>query len=227
MTAAGVADADNFDTISPRQDFYETVTSELVDVVGTASANPVDGYNGGVIEVVVGDEAITPCSARLQMTVPPSHVQALNAGSWYGATLVRPIRPPDDELGDTLLDCLGLWSADTDRVGLGIFNGSGGSVTNWVGYAGIDSSFTTVLGPALDGEESPVWHLFEMWFHDGALHFYIDGVEFDDTIAAAALPGLPATMAMMIARSDVGSPAAPAFDKACVITLSPRVGGIG
>jgi hypothetical protein len=226
MTAAGVAAADNFDTIIA-EDFGQTVTSELVDVVGVADASPVSAYNGGVVAVTVGDAVVAPSSARLQLTSPPSHVQALNERPWYVASLVRVIRPGDDELGDTAIDAVGLWGDADNRIGLGVLgNASGGSITNWVGYAVKDAGFTTVLGPALDPEESPVWHLFEAWFFDEELHFYIDGEEFASTLAADDVPGLPATLGMTIQRDDVGDVAAPNYDKVCAIVRSPRVGEI-
>lgn len=223
-TAAGVSSDANFDTIIPAE-FAETVTCELVDVVGVADANPETGYNGGVVGVTVGDAVEAPNSCRLQLTSPPSHVGSLSGKMWYIASLVRVMRPEDDNVGDSAMDAIGLWGDDNNRVGLGIMgNASGGSATNWVGYVVDDSSFTTVLGPALDGEESPVWHLFEAWFIDDELHFAIDGEEFEDTIAAAALPAVAATLSMILERDTAGDPVAANYDKACVIVRSPVVG---
>jgi hypothetical protein len=223
--ARGLIPAADFDTIIG-EDFAQTITSELVDVVGAASADPVDFYNGGVVAVAVGDAVITPSSARFQPTIPPSHVGDLTGKSWYAASLVRVIRPPDDELGATAVDALGLWADAANRIGLGIFNGSGGSTSNWVGYATVDSSTTTVLGPLLGSSESPVWHLFEAWFNvgTGALRFAIDGLNFADAIDVDDMPGVPAHWAMTIERSAVGNQAIPQYDKVCVVVASPRIG---
>ena len=214
-----------FDTISPRQDFWETVTSELVDVVGTAEATPGDD-NGGSVVVACGD-AVDPSSARFQMTggpaPPPSHVSDLQAVPWYAAALVRIAPPPSDEMADTVADAIGLFRDADNRVGLGLFvAGSGGSLTNFVGYVVDDSSVTTVLGPAISFE-SALWHLAEVW-NDGLLiHFRFDGVELDDTIDIADVPAVPATMAMTFERPD-GEQTILTFEKACVITASPTVG---
>lgn len=223
--AAGIADADNFDTIIP-EDFANTITSELVDVVGVADASPVSFYNGGVVEVTVGDGAVSPSSGRLQLTSPPSHVGSLSGKPWYIASLVRVIRPPDADLGDTSIDAVGLWGDNDNRVGLGVRGtASGGSTTNWVGYALSGASETDVLGPALDPEESPVWHLFEAFFDGAELRFWLDGTAFDDPIDVSDLPAFPATLSMTVERTATGDQAAPNYDKACVIVASPRVGG--
>lgn len=218
--------AADFDTVIPA-DFGETITCELVDVVGVADANPVSFYNGGVVEVPVGDAVIAPSRGRLQLTQPPSHVGLLSGKSWYVASLVRVIRPPDAQIGATAIDAIGLWGDDNNRIGLGILgNASGGSTTNWVGYAVSAASFNTAIGPALDGEESPVWHLFEAWFDVGAglLSFAIDGVNFATTIAAADVPAVPATLSMITQRDAIGDEAIPNYDKACVVVASPAVG---
>lgn len=219
--------AAEFDTII-RAEFQDTITCELADTVGVATASPGD-ENGGVVAVAVGDSGTAPDSGRLQLTDPPNHVAELSGRYWYAASLVKIVRPPDGELGDTLCDAIGLWATSNDnRVGLGIGGnlGSGSSTTNWVGYAIVDASVTTVLGPALDGEEDTVWHLFEAWFDldAGELHFAIDGEEFASTIDGADLPALPATLAMISERTAAGSQTIANYDKATVVVTSPRVG---
>lgn len=227
--ARALMPAADFDTVIPA-DFGETVTSELVDVAGVADASPVDGYSGGVIEVVTGDAVLFPSHSRLQLTGSPSHVgPSLVGRSWYIASLVRIIRPPDGELSDTEADAIGLWLDDDNRIALGIVgSGSGGSTTNWIGLADADGSVETREGPALDGEESPVWHLFEAWFDvdDAEMSFAIDGVTFADTIAAEFLPATPGRLSMIFQRDAAGSTVAANIDKACVVVRSPTVGGI-
>lgn len=221
--------AAEFDTVIPA-DFADTITAELVDVAGVANADPVDGYNGGVVAVTVGDAVIAPSVGRLQLTGSSGHVASQSGQSWYAAALVRMIRPGDAEMGDTASDAIGLWGDDQNRVGLGLKgNGSGGSITNWAGYVIDDGSTTVVTGPALDGEESPVWHLFEMWFDvdAGTVSFALDGTTFDDTIAAAVLSAFPGRLSMISQRDAIGNGVAPNYDKACVIVASPRVGEIG
>lgn len=219
--------AANFDTVIPLE-FAETVTCELVDVTGVADANPVDSYSGGVVEVVVGDAVTFPSHGRLQLTGSPSHVgPSLTGRSWYAASLVRMIRPIDEDMGDSAADAIGLWSDDNNRVGLGIFgNGSGGSTTNWVGLADVDGSITTVFGPALDGGESPVWHLFEQWFDvdTGELSFALDGIDFDDVISVDDMPSVPARFSIISQRDTAGTTVVTNIDKACVVVASPRVG---
>lgn len=213
----------DFDTIIPME-FAESITCELVDVVGAATADAVDFYSGGVVALNVGDNVETESHGRLQLTGSPSHVGGNK--SWYAASLVRVIRPPADETGDTLIEALGLYSSDANRVAIGIFNGSGGSITNWIGSAIKDSSATTVLGPALDPQEAPVWHLFEALFDadGGTLSFWIDGQPFDDTIAAAAVPGQALRFSSVGHRDDVGDAVVANFDKAAIVVASPRVG---
>lgn len=214
--------AADFDTVIG-EDFGGTITSELVDVAGVADANPVDFYNGGVVEVNVGDAIIFPSHARLQLTGSSSHVGLLSGKSWYAASLVRQITP--DSPGDSVVDAIGLWTTDENRVGLGIFSGSGGSSSNWVGYTLKDSSANTSIGPVLDGE-SPVWHLFEMWFDvdSGILTFALDGVSFGTTLDADDLPATPARLSMIFEAAAADSPFATNYDKVCVVVRSPVVG---
>lgn len=225
LRARGLIPAADFDTIIP-EDFANTITSEIVDVVGIASASPVSFYNAGVVEFSIGDSDVGPSSARMQLTQPPSHVGDLRGKSWYVASLVRCIRPVDGALGDTAIDMIGLVGDIDNRIGLGIFNGSGGSTTNWVGYAMAAASATTVLGPALDPEESPVWHLFEAWFDADAqeLSFAVDGITFDDTIAGAAVPAVPATLSVTGSQLLATGAFATNYDKWCAVVASPRVG---
>lgn len=227
--AAGIDNDDNFDTIIA-EDFANTITSELADVVGTADASPVSAFNAGVVLVEVGDvddPEPQPASGRLQLTQPPSHVGSLSGKPWYIASLVKATRPPDEQVGDTVTDAIGLWNTDENRVGLGIAGGigSGGSSTNWVGYAISDASVTSVLGPALDAEGADVWHLFEGFFDGGELRFWLDGIPFDDPIDVADLPDVPATLSMIVQRLAVVSGQASAnYDKVCAVVRSPRVG---
>jgi hypothetical protein len=223
--ARGLMPAAKFDSIIG-EDFANTITSEIVDVVGVASASPVSFYNTGVVALSIGDSDIGPSSARLQLTVPPSHVGDLRGKSWYVASLVRCIRPVDGALGDTAIDMIGLWGDDDNRIGLGIFNGSGGSITNWVGYAMLGASATTVLGPALDPEEGTVWHLFEAWFDFDAqeLSFAVDGITFDDTIAGAAVPNVPATLSVQGSQLVATGAFATNYDKWCAVVRAPVVG---
>lgn len=234
--AAGVADADNFDTIIP-EDFGNTITSELADVVGNAEANPSTAFNAGVVTVQVGggDDPVTPNAARLQLTGgpdgPPSHVGSLSGKNWYVASLVLVERPPDEQMGDTVADAIGLWNDSNNRVGLGILgNASGGSTTNWVGYVDNGGSFETSIGPALDPEGGGVWHLFEAWkVGGGPVRFALDGINFATSIDASDVPDVSATLSMYGERSPVAPPVGPVisnFDKACVIVRSPRVGEV-
>lgn len=214
--------AAEFDTVIAVE-FAETVTVELVDVVGVADASPLDFYNGGVVSVSVGNAVIAPSAARLQLTGSSSHVGLLDGKSWYAASLVRVITPTSP--GDSRVDAIGLWTDDANRCGLGIFNSSGGSSTNWVGYTIVDGSSNTSIGPPLDGE-APVWHLFEQWYdvETGVLSFAIDGETFATTLDADDLPSTPARLSMMFGADVADTPFATNFDKACVIVASPRVG---
>lgn len=221
---AAVPDAE-FDTIIP-QDFGETITSELVDVVGVATAD-VASVNGGAIQVNAGDLVITPSSARLQMTGTPAHVSNLGTKRWYMASLVRYLQPVlEADIAETRCDCIALWNSDGNSVGLGVMgNASGGSTTKWVAHINNASSMSNVLGPDLDGE-SPVYHLFESW-NDGTLvHFRLDGTEFDDTLPASDLPTLSAALGCVFQRTAVGDDLAVIFEKMCVVVKSPAPGGI-
>jgi len=223
--ARKVVKSADFDTLLG-EDFADTVSSELVDIVGIATASPDGTQPAGVLDVAVGDNVIAPCSARLQRTSAPVHVHSLS-DKWYIAALGKYLAPLDEtQLGDTRADLIGLWTDDNNYVALGIFgNGSGGSTTNWVGSSDLDASITTKLGPTLDGVESPVWHLFRVWCDGAAVHFSIDGVEFADTIPIADVAVTPATTAMVVLRSAVGDQAAVEWDKYCCVTHSPVVGG--
>lgn len=223
--ARALVPAANFDTVLGT-DFAESVSSELDDVVGVATADPVDFYNGGVVAVSVGDAVIAPSSARLSLTGAPSHVGNLATRPWFMASLVRLNYQDAGALGNTRADSIALWSDDDNGVALGIFgNVPGGSSTNWVGSANLGSSITTVLGPALDTEEGPVWHLFEVWSDGAEVHFMIDGVEFAGTIDAVDVPGTPAQLGPRAIRDAVGDQVITNYDKICVVVASPTVGG--
>jgi len=213
-----------FDT-NIRLEFAETITTELVDVVGVADAVASDFYSGGVVELNVGDDVITPSQGRLQLTGSGSHVGGLSTEQWYTASLARFAAPlVEADIADTEADAIALWSADTDRVILGVLgNASGGSTTNFVGAVNSGASWATVIGPPLPTEQA-FWHLWEIWFDGDALHFAIDGVEFDDTIDVASVPALSAKFGPIVGRSAVGDQATMQWDKACVIVASPAVG---
>lgn len=215
-----------FDTVIPVE-FAETVTTELVDVVGTADANAATDQPAGVVEVVAGDPAIATNQARLQLTGSGSHVRSL-VGYWYAAGLVKYAGPLDvTQLGDTSADMIALWFDDNNRVTLGVLgNASGGSTSNWVGRSDLAASNATTLGPALDPEESPLWHLFEMWVDEVAatLNFAIDGVDFAGTIALADVAAQPGKIGPIVQRTAVGDVAEVLWDKLCVVVRSPTVG---
>lgn len=218
--------AANFDTVIPIE-FAETITTEIVDVAGTADATPADDVSGGAVILEVGDAAITPNQARLQLVGSGSHVADLSAESWYMASLVR-FRGPFDEpqLGDTAADMMALWCDDDNRVTIGVLgNASGGSTSQYVGRVDIGASNFTTLGPLLGGETDP-WHLFEVW-HDldaETVTFAIDGVEFDDPIDAANLPALSAKFGPIFQRTAIGDPALGVFEKAAIVVASPTPG---
>ena len=222
--ARALIPAASFDTING-EDFSNTITSELVNTGGNASADGAS-YNGGVVSVAVGDAVIASSFGRLQPVQPPSHVGSLTGKSWYAASLVRITRPGDAEIPDTQADALGLWDDASNNLGLGIYGSE--SAANWVGHSVSGGSGTNVQGPALDGAESSVWHLFEMWFDvdAGLLRFAIDGTTFINTIAVADMPSVPAWWGMVSQRDAVGDQVISNYDKVCVITASPRVGGI-
>lgn len=214
-----------FDTIIG-SDFGETITSELADVSGVADASPFDNVNGGVVVVEVGDNVTAPSSARLQLTGAGSHVQSLAGVPWFMAALVKYVAPLDTtQLGQTRADMVALWADVDNWVAMGVLASSGGSVTNWVGSVDNGGTIQTSIGPALDGEESPVWHLHQAWIDpDGNLHFAIDGQEFNNTIAAANVPGNFAMLSPTVQRFAVGDAAAVLWDKIAVFVKSPTVG---
>lgn len=215
-----------FDTIIG-DDFGGSILSELVDVVGVADADPSPDDNAGVVTLDVGDAVVAACSARLALTGAGSHVKALSTSEWYAAALVKITQPlAAADVGDTRADAVCLFGDTDNFVSIGIYGlGSGGSTTNWVGTVDSGASVTNVNGPALDPEEAPVWHLFEMWNEPGVgVHFAIDGQEFNDTIASADVPGLSAMLSQVVQRTAVGDHAIVNTDKYCVIVPSPTVG---
>jgi hypothetical protein len=215
-----------FDTIIG-DDFGNTIDSELTDVVGTADATPSTNDNAGVVTVAVGDPVVATSSGRLAPTGAGSHVKALSTGEWYMAALVKITQPLDVlQLADTRADAVCLFGDADNFVSLGIFGiGSGGSTTNWVGAASLAASVSTTLGPPLDPEEAPVWHLFEAWNEPGVgVHLSIDSVEFPGTIASANVPGVSAMLSAVVQRTAVGDQALVNVDKYCAIVPSPTVG---
>jgi len=213
-----------FDTILG-DDWGTGIISEQIVDAGTADATLSENDTAGVVVSSVGDAVEADNRARLQLTGSGSHVKQLNQGAWYVAALVKITQPLDvPQLGETEADAITLWNDENNRVGLGILgNASGGSTTRWVGYVDNGAGFTTVLGPNLDGEESPVWHLFEAWFDGTDVHYSIDSQEFSTTISGAALPAVPARLAQYTIRAD-GDVALTNTDKYCVIVKSPTVG---
>ena len=215
-----------FDTIIG-DDFGGSILSELTDVVGTADATPSSNDSAGVVTLSVGDNVEALSTGRLALTGAGSHVKVLSSTPWYMAALVKITQPLDvTQLGDTRVDAVNLWGDSANWVAIGILgNASGGSVTNWVGSVDNGGTITTTLGPALDGEESPVWHLFEAWIDaDGDLHFAIDDQEFNSTIDAANVPSVSAMLSVFGQRSAVGDPALVNVDKYVAIVKSPTVG---
>lgn len=219
--AAGVSPDDNFDSVIG-DDFGGTIDSELVTDSGTASASPSATDRAGVVVVSVGsgDDALS--RARLQLTGSPVHAAE---NFWYIAALVKMNRLDLAQIAETQCDAVGLWADNTHRLGVGILgNASGGSQTNWVAH--IDNAgFTTILGPALDPEEAPVWHLFEMWTVDNAsVHAAIDGTTFPDALSVDDLPAAPLLLSPTYMRSAIGDPLISNVDKYVVIVRSPTVG---
>lgn len=216
-----------FDTIIG-SDLGETITTELVDVVGVADATPSDNDTGGVVTIDVGDAAVAPCSARLALTGAGSHVKQMSVGgAWFMASLVKITQPLDSpDVADTRADAVCLFGDADNQISLGIFgNFSGGSLTNWIGVANQAGTRHTSIGPALDAEESPVWHLFQAWIDpDGDLHFAIDSQEFNSTIDAADVPTLAAMLSILASRTATGDHALINVDKFAVFVKSPTVG---
>lgn len=223
--ARALLPAANFDTVIPVE-FAETITTELVDVVGVASADPATATTGGAVQLEVGDLVTTPSQARLQLVGSGSHVAGLNTESWYMAGLCKFSDPDAAEIGDTSADMIGLWVDDNNRVMLGVRgNASGGSTSEWVGSARLAASESNTLGPTLDPDEAPLWHLFEMWFNvvTGNLTFAVDGSLFTG-IQAADMPAVAAKISMIINRSAVGDPAVVIYEKVALVVKSPTPG---
>jgi len=213
-----------FDTILG-DDFGGSINSQLLDVVGVASATPSETDTGGVVVLDVGDVATTPCSARLALTGSGSHVHGLGS-NWYMAALVKITQPLDAEVSNTRADAVCLFGDVDNQVSIGIFgNFSGGSPTNWIGVSNNAGSRHAVLGPPLDSAESPVWHLFESWLDvTTGVHFAIDGQEFNDTIGPDDVGTTSARLSLVVQRTAVGDSAIVNVDKYCVIVPSPTVG---
>jgi len=222
--ARALVSAANFDTVIG-SDFGETISTEFVDEVGTVLASVPDDVDGGAVNLIVGDDAIALCQARLQMTASGSHVKSLASKSWYIAALAKYGGPFDANVGDTAVDAISLWADDNNRVTLGVLgNVSGGSTEKWVGRIENDSTNTTTLGPDLDA--LALWHLFEAWSDGTTVKFAIDDAVFAGTIAASLLPDMAARLSAIAQRSAAGEDRAiMTWDKFCVVVKSPDVGG--
>lgn len=226
LTARELVPAADFDTIIPME-FAEGITTELVDVVGVADATPSENDTGGVVTLAVGDAVVAHSAGRLQLTGAGSHVKSQQQ-PWYMAALVKFTQPLDvTQLAETDADMVGLWTDVDTRVALGVHGqGSGGNTTNWIGRVvntgGASSS--QVTGPALDDEESPVWHLFEAWNDGTAVHYSIDSQEFNTTIATSTVAATPAMLSMLTDRSATGDQALVNYEKAVLVVRSPTVG---
>lgn len=214
-----------FDTILPDggEDFGQLATTELVDTSGTTSLTADETSTGGVATVSVENG-----SGRMVPKDAGSHIKDATLESWYAASLFKYTQPLDEtQLANTRADAIGLFQDPDNYVALGVFgDGSGGSLTTWEGSVDKDASILAVDGPSLDGVESPVWHLAEMWFDvdEGKLHFALDGAEFDDTIDVADMPTGEMTLSDVVRRDAAGDPALLNVDKWCVIVKSPTVG---
>ncbi len=207
------------------EEFGGTITSEVADQVGTASADDAV-ITGGVVTLSVGDAIVATSSARLQLTGSTTHVRDLSLVPWFLAALVKVTQPLDvTQLGQTRADAVALWADVGNYVALGIQGAaSGGSTVQWVGSVDVGGSLFTVLGPNLDPAEAPVWHLFQSWPKAGRVHFAIDGQEFLTSIDAANLPALPGLLSPTVARFATGDPALVNYDKIAVFVASPTVG---
>jgi hypothetical protein len=208
------------------EDFGDTITTEVADVLGTADASSAP-ENGGAVLLSVGDNVETDSSARLQLTGGPTHVKDLQLKPWFMSALVKITQPLDvPQLADTRADMVALWVNADNWVAIGILGGaSGGSTARWVGSVSNGVGISTALGPNLDPEEAPVWHLFQAWIKDGAVHYAIDGQEFLTTVDASNVPGFPATLSPTVRRSATGDPALVTYEKIAVFVASPTVGG--
>lgn len=226
VRARTLVPAAEFDTVLG-MDFDETITVELADVVGVASGAPISGVNGGAFEMDVGDPIIAPCQARWQPTGCGGHVKMLHV-AWYLAALARfggPFTVP--LLADTEADALALWVNDNNRVTLGVLgDASGGSTTNFVGRIRTGGGDTdTILGPGIGGGPTGVYHLWEMWNDETAVHCAIDGVEFAATMPTANLPFSTARISPLIRRdAAIAQSAGVVWEKHVLVTTSPRPG---
>jgi hypothetical protein len=207
-------------------DFGETITTEIADVVGTASVDAADNVSGGAITMSVGDNVAALSSARLQLTGAGSHVKDISLTPWFLAALVKITQPLDvAQLAETRADAVALWTDADNWIAIGILgNASGGSTVRWVGSTDKAASVTTTLGPNLDPEEGGLWHLFQAWPAADGVHFAIDGQEFLATIPLADLPAFAGMLSPTVQRTAVGDPALVTYDKIAVFVASPTVG---
>jgi len=204
-----------FDT-ALRVEFDETITTQLTDQTGTVAADPETILvRAGVVSVTAGDSGAGG-TGTLKLTnpvgEPAAHVQAQNGGGgkWYVAGLSKVIRPSDSS-GNTV-DGVALRDDDgTNLVAIGLRGPS--SATNCVGAALSGGILTTVLGPALDASEAPVWRLFEFWNDQTLIHFALDGIEFSDTIDVANAAGVFGQLAARVTSPAAGFPATGLYEK--------------
>src|SRR6185295_17394779 len=92
--ARAAVPAANFDTVIG-SDMGNTIEVELIDVVGTASADPWDNESAGVLLSSVGDNVATASFGRVEPTMAPTHVKDMTLRSWYAASLVKILGPLD------------------------------------------------------------------------------------------------------------------------------------
>jgi hypothetical protein len=225
VRARALMPAADFDTVIG-EDFAQTVTSQLTETSDTVQADPETTLvRGGVVTVAAGDSGAGG-AGTLKLVGPPgeaagAHVQGQNLGPWYIAGLTKIIRPADAS-GNTV-DGIAVRNDDgSDFVAIGMRGPS--SATNWVGAVFVSPGLTTVLGPLLDNDESPVWHLFEIWNDGTLIHFAIDEVNFTDTIDAATAGATFGQLASRVTSPGAGFPAFGLFDKWAAVVKSMTVG---
>jgi hypothetical protein len=212
-----------FDTVLG-EDFAQLATSDLVDQTDTIDLfAETTLVRAGVVGVAAGDSG-TDGIGTLVLKDSGAHVQAQNFGPWYAAGLAKVIRPTD--VSGTTCDLIGLGDADdatANFVALGLRGPQ--NPTNWVlaTYNGI--GVTTIPGPALDGDESPKWHLAEFWLPPGSdqIHAALDGTNFAATLDVANVGASYGRLRSRIA-TGAGNPVTGLWDKWAVVCLSMTVG---
>lgn len=226
LRARTLVPAANFDTVIG-EDFAETITSELVDVVGVTDATALNTtVRGGVVELTAASGGADG-SGALELAGAGAHVQGQNAaagGAWYIASLAKLLQPADNT--NAIGDMIAVSDDDSGQnyISLGLYGpGSGGSITNWVASCKAGGVFVfQALGPALDAPESPVYHLFEVWNDGTEIHFAIDGTEF----IAEPVAGVSGTFGKLKCRAiaTTGDAVACDYDKWVVVCKSMTVG---